>query len=154
MDASFKSKEEIYNYLKSLAVAVLSTVSDEGKPDASPIYFVADEELSLYFISPSDTTKSKNIINNTNAAIAIIDPRAPKTIQAKGRVIKVSSPKTYRKFIAIIAEANAKGKGFYWPPPLSKVDSQGDLIMYKFKPSWMRFADFTKSSDVFFQVIP
>lgn len=48
--------------------------------------------------------------------------------------------------------------------PTSKLDSQGDLILYKFQPDWLRFADFTESTysidessvkgNIFYQIIP
>jgi hypothetical protein len=62
-----------------------------------------------------------------------------------------------------IAEENSKIGGFYWPPPLSKLKSMGDLVMYRLEPDWLRFADFTESSfasttstkkNIFYQVIP
>lgn len=151
-----KSKSEVYSIIKSLAIAVLSTVSSEGKPHAAVIYFVADEDLSFYFLTKSDTKKSQNLEAKNNAALTIIFPESPKTIQASGNVSEIEEAKMYTQIMNKISEENAKGNNFYWPPPLSKLDSSGDLILYKFTPEWLRFADFTESNkeNVFYNVIP
>jgi general stress protein 26 len=150
-----KTKKEMYSYLDSLAIAVLSTTSD-AKPHAAVIYFVPDEDLNFYFITKSDTKKSQNLEKNNNAALTIVDPHSPKTIQATGTVEELEESEKYKKIMDKIAEENAKGNGFYWPPPLSKLDSKGDLVLYKFQPDWLRYADFTKSTkeSIFYDIIP
>lgn len=153
---STKSISEMYDYLKSLAVAVLSTVGENSKPHAAVIYFIADSELHFYFLTKSDTRKSKNLEKHENAALTIFDSQSPKTIQATGQVTEVEDPKMYVAVMNKISEENAKGNNFYWPPPLSKLDSNGDLVLYKFTPDWLRFADFTEDTkeSIFYDVIP
>lgn len=164
MDANpYKSKNEVYTYLKHLSIAVLSTVSMDSKPYASVIYFVTDHNLNFFFITKSDTKKAKNLEKNKNAALTILDPTNPKTIQATGTVEKVQDADIYTYMLKKIAEENSRKGGFYWPPPLSKLKSMGELVMYKLEPDWLRFADFTESThatsensktNIFYQVIP
>ncbi|OGH19163.1 MAG: hypothetical protein A3D74_00080 [Candidatus Levybacteria bacterium RIFCSPHIGHO2_02_FULL_37_13] len=158
-----KSKDEVYSYLKRLTIGILSTVSDRGKPYASVIYFVADHNLNFFFITKSDTKKAQNLEKNNNAAITILDPENPKTIQATGTARKVQDPDIYSYMLKRIAEENSKKGGFYWPPPISKLKSMGDLVMYRLEPDWLRFGDFTESAfasttstktNIFYQVIP
>jgi general stress protein 26 len=151
-----KSKPEIYSFLTLMAIAVLSTSTEDGYPHAAIIYFLPDEELNFYFLSKSDTKKSENLKNNNRAALTIVDPKSPRTIQATGEAIEIEEPEMYTKIMEKIAEENAKGNNFYWPPPLSKLDSEGDLILYRFKPDWLRYADFTESTKeyIFYDVIP
>lgn len=158
-----KSKNEVYAYLKRLTIAILSTVSADGKPYASVIYFVTDHNLNFFFITKSDTKKAINLEKNSNAALTILDSESPKTIQATGTARKVQDPDIYSYMLKRIAEENSKKDGFYWPPPISKLKSMGDLVMYRIEPNWLRFADFTESaygsttgtkSNIFYQVIP
>lgn len=151
-----KTPEEVAGYLKDLAVAVLSTVTPEGKPYAAIVYFLTDPDLHFYFLTKSDTKKSKNLEANTAAALTIVDPHSPRTVQATGKVEEVEDAARYTEIINKISEENAKGTGFYWPPPLSKLDSEGDLVLYKFTPDWLRLADFTEptSENIFYNVIP
>jgi hypothetical protein len=154
--SNYNSKEKVYKFLKNHAVAVLSTVSPDGTPNASPIYFVPDKELNIYFITKSDTKKSQNIeSSNSNAAITVVDSIVPMTVQAKGIVREVEEPDFYVK----IAQANAKEQaGFRWPPPLYKLKGEGHILLYKFAPYWLRVADFSEHNDVtrgvFHQLIP
>lgn len=157
--SNYDSKEKVYTFLKEHAVAVLSTVSFDGTPSASPIYFIVDKELNFYFMTKSDTEKSQNIeYSNNNAAITVIDAAVPMTIQVKGTVKEILEPEFFSK----ITEENAKEKaGFHWPPPLSKLQSQGFVVLYKFETSWLRVADFSESgggsskpgTSVFHQII-
>lgn len=151
-----KSKSEIYSLLTPLSTAVLSTVSSEGKPHAAVIYFIADEDLNVYFLTKSDTTKSHNVEENKHAALTVIFPNSPQTIQATGSVAEIEEATMYTKIMGKISEENAKGNSFYWPPPLSRLDSSGDLVLYKFIPDWLRYADFAeeKNGSVFYDVIP
>ena len=161
---AYKTREEIYSYLQLLTIGVLSTVSDAGKPYAAVIYFVVDHNLNFFFVTKTDTKKSQNLEKNNNAALTILDPNAPKTIQATGTVEGVHEPDIRTYLLKRISEANSNKGIYYWPPPLSKLDSQGDLILYKFQPDWLRFADFTESTysidessvkgNIFYQIIP
>ncbi|CAN5134304.1 hypothetical protein BH11PAT1_BH11PAT1_6600 [soil metagenome] len=151
-----KTKKEVYVYLKSLAIAVLSTVSSEGNPHAAVIYFISDEDLNFYFLTKSDTRKAKNLTSHSEAALTIVDPNSPRTIQVTGPVSEIEEPQMYINIMDKISEENAKGNNFFWPPPLSKLDSDGDLVLYKLTPNWLRYADFTESTkeNIFYNIIP
>lgn len=151
-----KTKAEIYAYLQSLSSAVLSTASKDGEPYGAVIYFIPDEELNFYFLTKSDTKKSQILAKNHKAALTIIEPLSPRTIQATGRVTEIEGSDMYRKIIERISTENATESGFFWPPPLSKLDSKGDLVLYKFQPKWLRYADFSESTkeNIFYTVIP
>jgi nitroimidazol reductase NimA-like FMN-containing flavoprotein (pyridoxamine 5'-phosphate oxidase superfamily) len=145
MALDLNSKEKVYTFLESHAVGVLSTVSADNKPHASPIYFVADNDLNFFFLTKSDTKKSQDIEKNNNVALTIVNPSLPLTIQVAGAVEETNNPEMYAK----IAETNAAEKGgLHWPPPIHKLQHSGDLIMYKLTPNWLRVADFSDSEDM------
>jgi general stress protein 26 len=70
---AYKSREEIFKYVNPLTIAILSTVSEKGKPYAAVIYFVVDHNLNFYFITKSDTKKSHYLEKNNNAELTILD---------------------------------------------------------------------------------
>jgi general stress protein 26 len=148
------SRDEAFMYLKTLATAVLSTVSSDGKPSAAIIYFVVDERLNFYFLSKSDTTKAKNLKENHNAALTIIEFNSPRTIQAVGIVKEVERPEIYNELMTKISDENMENNKSLWPPPVHKLHKAGSLILYMFTPSWLRLADFSEaSSEQIFQTI-
>lgn len=162
MNTDENNKEKVRNFLKTHAVAVLSTVSYDNTPYAAAIYVVTDDAFNFFFLTKSDTKKSRFIMDNHNAALTIVDPAIPMTLQVTGTVTKVDEPDKFLHMFIKIAEENAqKVGGFHWPPPLSKLKSPGDLWMYKFEPTWLRLGDFSESDDVtntskhiFLQLIP
>ena len=159
-NVSYDTKEKVYEFLNDHALAVLSTISSENTPSSAVIYCIPDKELNLYFLTESDTEKSRNIEQGNNkAAISIVDPKKLIEIQAKGTVMEVEDPQFFMK----IAEENAKQiAGFHWPPPLSKLETEGFHITYKFTPTWLRIADFSETgggsskpgTSLFHQIIP
>lgn len=154
----YNTKQSVSDFLKNHSVGVLSTVSPDGKPYASPIYFIADDDLNFYFTTKSDTKKSQNFTTNKHVALTVVDHTIPLTIQSTGTVKEVEEPDMYAK----LAEANAKAGGeFSWPPPLSKLESAGYLLLYKYTPEWLRVGDFSEpqttsgvQKNVFHEIIP
>lgn len=157
---NYNSKEKVYKFINNHAIAILSTVSPDNTPSAAAIYVIPDKELNLYFLTESDTEKSRNIENSSNkAAITIIDPANLVEIQAKGTVSETEDP---QYFIKLAKENAEEVAGFHWPPPLSKLATEGFHIVYKFTPTWLRVADFSETgggsskagTTLFHQIIP
>lgn len=71
-----KIKEEIYNYLQTQQLMALATFGEEY-PWPAIVYFIADEDLNLYFISHPDDQHSKNIEHNNHVAVAIFNSNQP-----------------------------------------------------------------------------
>jgi uncharacterized protein YhbP (UPF0306 family) len=162
MDTGKNAREKIHNFLKSHEVAVLSTISYDNTPYAAAIYVVSDDSFNFFFLTKTDTKKSRFIMANHNAALTIVDPVIPMTLQATGTVSKIDEPDKFLHMFIKIAEENAQKKGgTHWPPPVTKIKGPGDLAMYKFEPAWLRLGDFSGSNDItitakniFLQLIP
>lgn len=162
MKNAINNQETVRMFLETHAVAVLSTISQDNMPYSAAVYVVPDDKFNLYFITKSDTKKSRYILANHNAAVTIVDQDVPMTLQATGTVTKMDDNDKILEVFITMAEENIHEKwGFHWPPPLSKLKGPGALWMYKFEPNWMRLADFSGSNTVtvtkkgiFYQLIP
>src|SRR3972149_11197691 len=55
----------------------LATVTRDGKPWSSPLWFVRDTDYNLYFYSPKYTQHAKNIRANGKGFVVIYDSTAP-----------------------------------------------------------------------------
>ena len=156
------NQEKVRDFLQTHAVAVLSTMSYDDTPYAAAVYVVIDDVFNFYFLTKSDTKKSRFVLANNNAALTMVDAAIPMTLQATGTVTIVDEPETLSQLIVKYAEKNAQQIGnFHWPPTLAKLKGQGALWMYKFEPNWMRIGDFSDSDDItvtkkdiFHQLIP
>src|SRR5262245_33188802 len=69
--------------LASVAYMVLATADRDGLPWASPVWFAADGDEDLYWISRPDARHSRNIAGRAEIGIVVFDSTsAPATRQA------------------------------------------------------------------------
>ena len=150
--------ESLVSYLNDLNIGVLSTVMPNGIPYSAVVYFVVDHSLNFYFLSKSDTKKAENLESNNRASFTTVDLTSMITIQTNGTVEKVTDPEQHTYMIKSIGAANARKNNPQWPPPISKLHSTGDNIVYKYKPSWLRVGDYShkiqEKESVFTEIIP
>jgi nitroimidazol reductase NimA-like FMN-containing flavoprotein (pyridoxamine 5'-phosphate oxidase superfamily) len=68
---------EAKTILDAIKYATLATVSSDGDPWNSPVYYVADENYNLYWASYTESQHSKNIRTNGKVFIAVYDSTVP-----------------------------------------------------------------------------
>src|SRR3989344_8163518 len=140
---NINTRETLVAYLNNLNIGVLSTIRPNGTPYSAVVYFVVDHSLNFYFLTKSDTKKSDNLQKNNNASFTTIDLTSMITVQSTGTVEKVTDPEQHTFMIKSIGEANARKNNPQWPPPISKLDSTGNNVIYKYKPNWIRLANYS-----------
>jgi hypothetical protein len=68
-----KAKEVI----DSIEYIDLATITKDGEPWSSPLWFVRDDQYNFYFYSPKKSQHSINIRDNGRGFVVIYDSRAP-----------------------------------------------------------------------------
>lgn len=92
----------------------LATVG-AGKPWVCSLYYVADDNLNLYWLSLPGRRHSQEIVDNPNVSIAI----AVKTdqpvigIQAEGRAEIIKNKQIIKKVMELYVEKYNTGQNFY-----------------------------------------
>lgn len=122
-------------------MAVLSTVTPDGKPWGSAIYYVSDQDFNFYFVTRVETQKYKNIDNSPLAAITIADSDSQTTVQATGAISRLP----VKDYMEVVFEklANIKPKGNpQWAAPLTKIH-KGDYMPLVLTPTKLHYADFS-----------
>jgi uncharacterized protein len=116
---------------------VLATVGATGEPQTAPLFFVAAEDLVLYFISDKKSRHSRNLVERPLAALSIYtETRNWKEItgiQIEGSAQRLDNPDEIRvghslfqaKFPFIISFA-AQIRSHEW---------------FRFNPTWVRWID-------------
>ena len=112
----------------------LATTDPEGNPHAAPVYFVADDELRLYFFSEAKSQHSQNVAQNPQIAAAIYPEcegwQGIKGLQLRGKISIVESPQewdsTWERYQVKFPFVRA----------LKAVVAKNQL--YVFIPSWIR----------------
>ena len=127
----------IRQLVDSVSTLALATISSEGHPHAAPVYFVADDDLHLYFFSEKKSAHSQHIAKNPQVAAAIYPETAGwrdiKGLQIRGAARLVESTAEWDS-----AWARYQVK-FPFVAALKMVVSQNQL--YVLIPSWIRLVD-------------
>ena len=69
--------ERAKKILATIRYATISSVDENGKPWAAPVWYVFDEDHNIYWWSPTEAQHSKNIADNPDVYITVFDSTAP-----------------------------------------------------------------------------
>lgn len=99
-------RELIQDYLQEAKLMQLATVVD-NKPWASSLWFAADNDLNIYWISSTTRRHSAEVLKNRKVAAAICLPQTPKDIprglQLEGTAELLTDKKSITKAIFLFA---------------------------------------------------
>lgn len=102
------SKKQIEEYLKSTKKIILSTVTEENKPDLRILGAIATDGTNTFFSTLNNARKVTQIELNPNVAVYFEAPdqKFPNYINATvyGKARKVVSEKELEKAVALIKE--------------------------------------------------
>jgi uncharacterized pyridoxamine 5'-phosphate oxidase family protein len=140
-------KDQALVFLWEHPMGVLSTVSPDGKPWGSAIYYVVDEDFNFFFITRSETFKYQNLDKTPFAALTIADSDSQTTVQVAGKISQV--PVEDYQDIVFDKLAKIKPKDdINWMPPLMKIH-KGNYMPLRLTPTKLQFANYKEmKSDI------
>lgn len=136
------TKEEAIKFLMSQKGGVVSTVAGD-QPESAYVFYDADEDFSIYFATVLNSRKHLNIKENSKVAFVVQTINPPRTIQIQGQASEVMDKNVLQNALANyvdIATYQMKHN-----PPVTKIDDNGNLILYKIKPNWVKWSDYSDS---------
>ena len=87
--------ETVPRLLAQQTYLVLATADGQGRPWATPLFYAAQHEHLVYWVSAPDSRHSRNIAEQPTVAITIFDSRAPiggaEALYLEGRAIRVEN---------------------------------------------------------------
>jgi uncharacterized pyridoxamine 5'-phosphate oxidase family protein len=152
MDDHKISKQDIYLFLRQNKSAVISTVNLENMPEGATIYYGVDKDFNFYFVTGDKTRKYANLKRNPKAALAITDDYMLTTVQLEGLVEEIHSVKKNSNSVKLLTEALTptirQTIAHIWDPvpPILKMEN-GRIAIFKIKPYWLRYANFSESAE-------
>jgi uncharacterized pyridoxamine 5'-phosphate oxidase family protein len=152
MEGKKITKRDIYLFLKQNKSAVISTVNLENMPEGALIYYGVDKDFNFYFVTGDKTRKYANIKRNPKAALTISDEYMLTTIQIEGSVEEVHSVKKNSNSVKLLTEVLSptirETIAHIWDPipPILKMEN-GKIVIFKIKPYWLRYANFSESDE-------
>jgi len=123
-------KELIRNFIKRHKVAVMSTVTKEGNPEAAALEFGDTDDLELIFDTIVTYRKYKNLEENNRVAF-VIGWDENITVQYEGEAHELSG------------EEEVKYKQLYFQknPKAKKWEKNPEIRYFKVIPKWIRYSN-------------
>lgn len=118
----------ISTYINNHPLAVLSTVGSDGAPHGTTLYAGSDEQLNVYFMTKTDTTKARNIDANPAVALTFSGEGHQSTLQMSGRAARVQVPDEHAAAFQILGSLRHESKDFRLP--ITKFEA-GPYVVFK-----------------------
>ncbi len=118
---------------------VVSTVSEEGEPQAATVYYVVDDDFNFYFMSAAGSRKCENLLANSKMAFVIGVGPEIKTVQGGGMAEAVNE--RAGEIFEKLSEQIKLESPEQWP--LLLLAKKG-FCTFKIKPTWMVWLNLNK----------
>jgi uncharacterized protein YhbP (UPF0306 family) len=128
----------------------LATADERGEVSVAPLFFVADERLSLFWLSSATCQHSQNLKKTSRAAATVHSHTESWKdicgVQMRGNVTMIADRMRRRLVIKRYAERFKLGPLF--------VQAIRQFRLYEFRPEFFRFIDNSKGFGYKFELIP
>ena len=121
--------------LQSQSTLVLATAGEDGLARSTPLFYLADDALRLYWFSSRSSLHSKHCARNPEATVAVFIPTSAwqniKGVQMQGRISIVKDRARRQSIVRDYAERFQLGNLFTLALRRS--------ALYCFVPAWVRY---------------
>jgi general stress protein 26 len=122
----------VYHFIKRHALGVISTLSDQNKPQAALIGIASSENLEIVFDTVKTSRKYKNLLSNPKVAL-VIGWENESTVQYEGIATELTGDDAARyKEIYFGVYPDGRERAETWP----------DIVHFKITPAWIRYSNF------------
>lgn len=133
-------RDDALAFLVDNETGVLATVSPEGTPRARLVYYTADDNFNVYFLTLANTRKVADIGANPHVAFTVSNTETPRTLQLEGTVTDLTETATNDpllvSFVKMLSSKSTYGI------PIERLDT-ATMRFFKITPQWVRWGDFT-----------
>lgn len=123
------SRDDIYAFLSGQKLAILSTVSQAGLPDAVPIYFLVAENFEITLLSSDNSQKNRNIAHQNRVALTCTDEQTKEMVQIQGVATVQQSPALVTRLLSRLAAKLNADEDFETVLPLLKHSAQETVVV-------------------------
>ena len=129
--------EKVRQLLTAQTTLVLATTGEDGVPRSTPLFYIHDDGLRLYWFSSRTVLHSRNCASQPQASVSVSSNaetwKQIKGVQMQGTVSIVPSSARRRNITAAYVERFALGKVF--------TIALRSAALYCFEPTWLRYVD-------------
>lgn len=138
--AGTKKRERIFRFIANHPTGVLTTVDPNGNPHGSVIYYAADEDRNILFVTKERTRKHDNITHHNHVMLVVYDSEAQAVLQITGLAEQVEGLYDKQMDFAAVLTSSMIASGYPFSP-VSKL-SAGPYVVYKVKPVQIRLTTY------------
>jgi hypothetical protein len=129
--------EQVAMLLREQTTLSLATTGEDGEPCVAPLFYMVDEEFSLYWLSSQSSQHSRNLLRTPRAAAAVHGSATSwqeiRGVQMRGAVSKITEPKRRAALVKAYCERFQLGAVFRLAIRRS--------ALYLLQPDFFRFID-------------
>ena len=137
MTSQSRQLDSIAALLHSQSTLALATTDENAQPCLAPLFYIADPELNLYWLSSPSSQHSRNLARDSAASAAVFRHTQNWNeicgVQMRGKVDLIDDPQRRRALVKTYCERFALGSVFRLA-----ILRAG---LYAFHPHWFRYSD-------------
>ncbi len=133
------ARTQALEFLKGHTAGVLATVSRDGSPHASAVFYVADDSFNIYFLTKMDSRKYTAISAHPQVAFTVGRLDVPQTLQIEGVASEIQDKGEITQRAPELMKTLEENNPQYIP--LAKMDST--VVLMWIQPKWVRWGDFS-----------
>jgi nitroimidazol reductase NimA-like FMN-containing flavoprotein (pyridoxamine 5'-phosphate oxidase superfamily) len=108
---------KVIEFLKRNQLAAFSTLDPKtDTPQTAFVYYIVDEDNSLYIGTSKNSRKIKNIARNKKVGLAIADDNKAVELQLEGKAEIIKDLTKKRQVISLLADVANKNESSHFPP--------------------------------------
>ena len=145
--ANHNIQSAAHKYLSAHRTATLATVNAKKKPDAASVFYIVDNDLTIYFMTRIESRKFHNLENQTIVSMVITDEETMETIQLTGAAERIENLEEEGRALTKLWTADYRNPN--WPGPAVKLFESGhsvQLAVVKVVPQEMTYAVFERQN--------
>lgn len=134
-------QKRIYRFLKEHDLGVVSTVTPDGNPHGSVVYYTIRPGFLVQFLTKTGTRKHENLMYNDRIMLTVYEPHTQTTAQVTGIAVERGGLNDINEVAGNIFTGLSQKKG-PGVPPIMKLQA-GAFTSFQIEPVQIRMATYT-----------
>jgi len=132
-------EQRIFDFINRNSAGVLASVTPDGQPHATVIYYMIDkDDFTISFLTKTGTEKHRNLVMNNHVELVIFESLSQTVAQVFGTAEEITDPDVINivadNIFHISMETSRGGV-----PPIAKLNA-GEFTVFTIIPSQIRIA--------------
>jgi len=128
-------KDLVCQFISQNKLAVVSTISNSGKPESALVGIAVTPKLEIIFDTVKSSRKYQNLLHDPHIAV-VIGWDNETTVQYEGEAALLGDD--------VISEQYREVYYAAWPDGRERAEKWDGLVHFKITPKWLRYSNFNQ----------